>query len=1252
MRIVIDLQAVQAQHRLRGIGRYAMSLAKSIARQRGDDEVLIALNGQFVDTIEPIRAQFHDLLAPTDIVVWQGCGRVDHMAPHNAWRREVSEQIRQSFLASLKPSIVLVASVFEGLSDDAVVSVRNLDPQVPCAIVLYDLIPHLWPQLYLSNPQVQTWYERRLAEVRQADLILTISNATQRDAVDVLGLPANTVVPISAAVDPWFSPATLSASDRQFLADRYGICREVVMYTGGIDPRKNIEGLIAAFAGLPLAVRSVHTLVVVCQVGAADRQRLETLAADHGMALQEMVITGYVPEADLVALYRACKLFVFPSLYEGFGLPVLEAMSCGAPVISANNSSLPEVIGRADALFDPGDVSSIRQKLLQALTDDIFRQDLAQHARVKAAEFSWERTGQRALEALREKAQTFATARAVTVPGRTRPRLAFVCPMPPLCSETAVNVAKLIPELARFYEIDVVVNQTEVTDASVLANSQVRDCHYFLENAGGYDRVLYHFANNALHAHMFGLVQQVPGIVVLHDFVLSSALSDTQSTLGDSSVWPQSLYLTHGYGALAQWQSSDQRSSLIHKFPSNILALRDAVGVIVHSSLDVSLARQLYGDSMHQAWTVIKPLGIAAEVSPRQRQQARQALGIEEDLFLVVGIGIDDSANLSQRLLDVWLDSPLCDDAACQLAVFVQDGETEAVVISTQNVESAASGRAVLTEQADPDLYANYLCAADVAVHLDSLSSDRTSTVLFECMSHGLPTIVVSNDSARDLPRQAVWTLPAAFENVELRKALESLRTNRSDRMSMGRCARIHTERMHQPEHCALQYWQAIEQSYAHPAVSAQAVSRRVKALEPSAQRLPSNDDLLLAAQAIDATFVPELRHRQFLVDVSELVNQDSKTGIQRVVRSILRQWLLHPPEGFRVEPVYASASSKGYRYARRFTLRFLGVPDDVVGCWGLSDEPVSYAAGDVFLGLDLQPSVVPAQASWLQRMRAQGVRLKFVVYDLLPILLPACFFPGASEHFEKWLRVVACSDGAICISRAVMNELSDWLQSNDLMPGPQESRLPLSLDWFHLGADIEESVPTSGLPADAAEVLNNLNSHISFLMVGTIEPRKAHAQALRAFEQLWAQGSPVNLVIVGKKGWMVDAFIDEMTSHPEYGNRLIWLDSISDEYLVLTYKAASCLLAPTFGEGFGLSLIEAARHGLPILARDLPVFRELELPCMSYFNGLQAEDLSGALLDWLGDPTNLRVPKTSSNLQLVAWRDSASALAAKVCAK
>ena len=411
MRIVIDLQGSQSESRFRGIGRYSLSWAKAIARNRGHHEILLVLNGGFQESIKPIQNAFEGLLEPHDITIWHGVLPVRELFSGNDWRRLASEQMRACFLKSLAPDAVLISSFFEGYVDDVTASIDSTPPAPLTGVILYDLIPLLNPEKYLAHPVFRVHYKRKLAQFKQADLFLAISESARQEGIEQLGIAPERAVNISAAVDPTFTSRSVAPDLAAQLRTRMGIDRPFVMYTGGTDERKNLRRLIIAFSRLPAVVRDAAQLVLVGRLPTGDRETLTSLALSSGMPAEGMVITGYVSDDELVDLYNLCIGVVCPSWHEGFGLPVLEAMACGAPVICSNTSSLPEVMDRADAQFDPMNVDDIRERLLRLLTDPDYREDLSRYGQARAPEFSWDACATTTLSALEERFEGHATVR-------------------------------------------------------------------------------------------------------------------------------------------------------------------------------------------------------------------------------------------------------------------------------------------------------------------------------------------------------------------------------------------------------------------------------------------------------------------------------------------------------------------------------------------------------------------------------------------------------------------------------------------------------------------------------------------------------------------------------------------------------------------------------------------------------------------------------------------------------------------------
>jgi glycosyltransferase involved in cell wall biosynthesis len=398
MRIVLDMQGAQTDSRFRGIGRYSTALAQAIVRQAGKHDVWLAANGGFAEGVADLEAAFAGLLAPERICRFDTLAPVAWIDPANQWRRDASERMRETFLRDLQPDVVHISSLFEGAQDRAVTSVSAGNGEPSAAVTLYDLIPLLNPEKYLGAEWAKSWYASKVESLKRAGVLLSISEHARKEAIDMLSIAPERIVNISSAVSEAFRPLELAGHDKAALLARLGIQGAFVMYSGAMDPRKNVERLVAAFAALPGEVKARFQLVIAGKILPTDKERLQRAAKKHGVG-ERLVVTGYVSDTDLIALYNCSALYVFPSLHEGFGLPALEAMACGVPTIGSSTTSVPEVIGRADAMFDPTDVNAITALMNQALTDTVFAQSLREHALVQAAKFSWDSSAKRAIEA-------------------------------------------------------------------------------------------------------------------------------------------------------------------------------------------------------------------------------------------------------------------------------------------------------------------------------------------------------------------------------------------------------------------------------------------------------------------------------------------------------------------------------------------------------------------------------------------------------------------------------------------------------------------------------------------------------------------------------------------------------------------------------------------------------------------------------------------------------------------------------------
>ncbi|MFT4465815.1 MAG: glycosyltransferase family 4 protein [Sodalis sp. (in: enterobacteria)] len=398
MHILIDVQGLQSASKYRGIGRSTLAMSRAIIRNAGEHRVSILLNGMFsLDNIREVRQAYQDVLPANEIYTFSAQGPVAACDAANAERNRAAHISRDVAIAHINPDVVFVISFFEGHVDEYIVSIPDYPVKWRTVCVCHDLIPLLNPETYLADINFRQFYTNKLHEYERADAIFAISASAAEEVKKYTAIDPSRVINISSAVEPEFRVLSLTPEQKQAFRQRYHLPDTFMMTLAMIEPRKNIEALIEAYSQLPETLRNDCPMVLACKIRPAELAQIQRLCAKCGLTSEQVLFTGYLPDSDLITLYNLCKLFIFPSLHEGFGLPPLEAMSCGAPTLSSNATSLPEVIGWSEAMFDPTSIQAMRDSMLRALEDEDFYQRLQDHALTQAAKFSWDRTAHLAL---------------------------------------------------------------------------------------------------------------------------------------------------------------------------------------------------------------------------------------------------------------------------------------------------------------------------------------------------------------------------------------------------------------------------------------------------------------------------------------------------------------------------------------------------------------------------------------------------------------------------------------------------------------------------------------------------------------------------------------------------------------------------------------------------------------------------------------------------------------------------------------
>jgi glycosyltransferase involved in cell wall biosynthesis len=411
MRIAVDMQgALTDGSRRRGIGRYTSHLVEALAREARNHELRLVLNTRFEDACSETQRRFRGHLPSGAISSYAVPLSEGFHAPVTHPRRLIADAIVRRHVATLHPDVALFSSIFEIAPEDfSPLDLRSYPARITAAIV-YDLIPALFEEHYLQDRKIRQNFFATMDVLKTADLLFAISESARQDAIAWLDLEPDRVVNISAAADDRFRPLHMQEDEKTRLRQRFGLTRPFVMYVSGADPRKNLRGAVEAFAAMSVEVRRLHQLLLVTSLSGANAVAFEQYALELGIEADGLVLARDITDDDLIRLLNTCRAFIFPSLYEGFGLPLLEAMQCGAPVLAGGNSSIPEIVNRSDILFDATRAESAAYALQRVLTEDDLRRDLVEWGTERAKQFTWQRSARLMIDALELHAASANTA--------------------------------------------------------------------------------------------------------------------------------------------------------------------------------------------------------------------------------------------------------------------------------------------------------------------------------------------------------------------------------------------------------------------------------------------------------------------------------------------------------------------------------------------------------------------------------------------------------------------------------------------------------------------------------------------------------------------------------------------------------------------------------------------------------------------------------------------------------------------------
>jgi glycosyltransferase involved in cell wall biosynthesis len=711
--IVVDLQAAQSLGSgNRGIGRFTRDLMRAIVTRHPD----------VVDrfTFNPALPSDPRLL---DIVP------ADRFVP-------ISELAGQSI------DVFHITSPFETIPID------HLMPAAPVRALVatcFDLIPYRFQQRYL-NPRERPPYLARLGVLTSCAAVLTDSASAADDCVQLLGVQRERVTVIGGGTNESFRLPTDTADERlAVLHESLPDLREgFVFVPTGMDWRKNIKGAMAAYAALPAALQERHQLVIGCKVTHHQRRLLLRWAEEAG-CVGEVLITGFVGDDDLVRLYQSADTVFFPSLYEGFGLPVLEARRCGARVICSNVSSLPEVMPLEAATFNPYSATDMAEHLERALTDASFRRDLDA---APDPGFTYEQAADLTVAAYRR-----VVAEGHAAAARRQPRLAVVTLLPPTASGVADHSAALLDELSRLADVTCfTADQVAPLTVAAVPEYPVRPLGLLpnLVRGGAFDGVLYTMGNNKLHRPFLDVLDEVPGTVLFHDVRIGDCYTPDERQEMAELHYPDATHPQPLYAAAVATRATQ---------------------CLVHSAH----AAELLAADCGVAAVNVGPLpmrgSLVTGVEPVNRPPA-------DDAVWLVTAGVADTVKQTHTFVaaaEILLDRhPAWNAAVVGLGGerFVEEGSR---VIATGRVTSRE--------------YGEWMGRATALVQLRARSNGESSAAVADALANGIPIIATDLGATSELPDDVIVKVPRDVTPAELAHAIETLVADDARRTQLSEAA-------------------------------------------------------------------------------------------------------------------------------------------------------------------------------------------------------------------------------------------------------------------------------------------------------------------------------------------------------------------------------------------------------------------------------------------------------------------------------
>ena len=733
MRVLIDIQTLFTDEKKRGVGIYTYHWLLNFLEISGNDRLYLMKRKDnkwyfsFISQYVNFNSRLYE-------------------------ERYWIQQDLEEFLQEKDINLIHFTSPF--MFDIEIPEINN--KTVKISYLVYDLIPLVMHEDYFAKwpKHVQAVYTSRSQKIKKADLILTISEASKRDIIDYLGVDPEKIKVVYASTNEELFNSNKSFEQKNLLEKELGLEGPFIYSLTGYDPRKNNKGLINAFANVSQNYSNLK-LVIGGIKQLKEKDELVHYAKEKKLDESRLIILGFVSDDILVALYQECRLFVFPSFYEGFGLPVLEAMRCGAPVITSNCSSLPEITGEVAELVNPRSEHELELALQKLLSDETLRSKYASKGIVQSLKFSWKSVVD---ESYHNFKKMFIRNELEANPG-SKPKLAYFSPLNPQISGISDYSEELLHELKDHYDITIFVDRFQPINKYLLDTFDIIDINQQKDILENFDKRLYHIGNNEYHEWIVDTLEKYPGYIVLHDFNLFGYFVHSLYLKGEYKKFVYELIYNHGAeGEIASKKLMESKViPEAQQFPLSNRIVDLSKGVIAHSKW-VKDSIQL--DNNYFGPIEVIPLGCISDPMEEKKVNFKNEIIIGVFGNVIPNKRVDKIIKVISRLIET---NP---EVRLRIVGHAEVNYKKELVklVNTLKVEKYVD----FVDSPPIELFKSYIKESDLCINLRWPTMGETSATLMRALGYGVPCIVSNVGSYAELPDDSVWKVDVDNYEEEL----------------------------------------------------------------------------------------------------------------------------------------------------------------------------------------------------------------------------------------------------------------------------------------------------------------------------------------------------------------------------------------------------------------------------------------------------------------------------------------------------